>query len=221
MPPLNVIEPSIVAFGDHWRQGIVGNADLRIAGDHPVHDPVGHSRHVQRICEGNRILQKSRFGDPGKAGHLASPIEDERPGRHFLVPHIVARDDDRHAGSYRAEPGFERPVAGDEGGLAHSDAGHVGNRVERSRGIGADDDAKSTRSQSRTLPAHRLGQNKVGATQIPMARISSGIVGRALPLDLMARSDMGDSDLNLGSVPPEWQRPAKAPAFLHHGREKS
>ena len=37
-----------------------------------------------------------------------------------------------------------------------------------------------------------------GAMQIPMARISSGIVRRVLPLDLMARSDMGDGDFNLG-----------------------
>ena len=148
MPPLNVIEPPIVAFGDDRCQGIVGNADLRIAGDHPAHHPVGHSRHVQRICEGNRILQESGFAHPGKAGHLTGSIEDERPGRHFLVPHVVARDDDGHAGSHRANPWFEWPVAGDEGCLAHRDAGHVGNRVERSRVIGADDDAKSTSSHS-------------------------------------------------------------------------
>ena len=158
MPPLNVIEPSIVAFGDHRCQGIVGNADLRIAGDHPVHDSVGHSGHVQRICEGNRILQKSRFGNPSEACHLASPIEYERPGRHFLVPHIVTRDDDRHSGSYRAEPGFERPVSGYEGDLAHSDAGHVGNRVKWPRGIRADDDAKSTSSQSRLSRFAGLGR---------------------------------------------------------------
>src|SRR4029077_2705411 len=36
-----------------------------------------------------------------------------------------------------------------------------------------------------------------GARQITMARISSGIVRRVLSLDLMARSDMGDGDLNL------------------------
>ena len=31
-----------------------------------------------------------------------------------------------------------------------------------------------------------------------MARISSEIVGQAMPLDFMARSDMGNGDLNMG-----------------------
>ena len=162
MPPLDVVESPIVAFGDHWCQGIVGNADLRIAGDHPAHDPVGHSRHVQRICEGDRILEEAGFADPGKPGHLAGAVENERPSRHFLVPHVVARDDDRHAGSYRAEPRLEWPIAGDEGGLAHGDTSHVGDRVERSRCVGADDYAKDTSSQSRFFWLTGLGRNERG-----------------------------------------------------------
>ena len=37
-----------------------------------------------------------------------------------------------------------------------------------------------------------------GATQIPMARISNGIVRQATLLGFMARSDMGNGDLNIG-----------------------
>jgi hypothetical protein len=64
------------------------------------------------------------------------------------VPHIVARDYDGHACPHRAKPWFERPFTGYEGCLAHRDAGHVGNCVERSRLIGADDDAKGASSYS-------------------------------------------------------------------------
>src|SRR5262249_23509716 len=77
MPPLNVIQSPIVTFGNDRCQGVVGNADLRIAGDHPTHDSIGHSRHVQRICESDRILEEARFADAGKTGHLAGSVEYE------------------------------------------------------------------------------------------------------------------------------------------------
>src|ERR1044071_945428 len=147
MPSLNVVESSIIAFGNHRRQGIVGNANLRIMRDHPVHDPIGHTWHIQWIGQGNRILEKTRFADPGKAGQFASPIEHERSGRYFLVPDILAGYDDCHTGSYRTKPRLKRSVSGDTSNLTHGNASDICDSVKRSRLIKADDDAKSTGSR--------------------------------------------------------------------------
>src|SRR5205085_888820 len=122
MPSLNVVETAIIAFSNHGRQSIVGNTDLGIARDHPIHHPVCHSRHVQGIGESDRILEEARFTDPSKPRHFASSIEDERPGRYFLVPDIVARDDDCHTSSYGTKPRLKWSFSGDTGGLAHGDA---------------------------------------------------------------------------------------------------
>src|SRR4249920_2573944 len=54
------------------------------------------------------------------------------------------------------------------------------------------------RNRNRDSPGSPAWAETNGAMQIPMARISSGIVMWVLPLDLMARSDMGDGDLNVG-----------------------
>src|SRR6266850_3589564 len=53
------------------------------------------------------------------------------------------------------------------------------------------------RDRNRDSPGSPAWAESNGATEIPMARISSGIVRGVLPLDLMARSDMGDGDLNV------------------------
>ena len=56
----------------------------------------------------------------------------------------------------------------------------------------------SARALSRGSSGSPAWAETNGARQITMTRISSGIVRRVLSLDLMARSDMGDGDLNLG-----------------------
>ena len=141
MAALNVVQPSIVAFSDDRRQRIVGNANLRITRDHPVHDPVGDSRHVQRIGEGDGIFEKTGFADPGKAGHLTGSIEHERTGRHFLMPDVISGDDHCHAGAYRTMARHERPIAGHKRGLSNFDPCNIGDGVLRSGRILPDDDS--------------------------------------------------------------------------------
>src|SRR4029077_5267999 len=56
----------------------------------------------------------------------------------------------------------------------------------------------SARARNRESSCSRAWTETHGATQIPLARISSRIVRRTFLLDLMTRSDMRHDDFNLG-----------------------
>ena len=115
MPALTVIEAAVVTFGHHGCERIVANSDVRVSGDHPVHHPVGHARDIEGAGQGDGVFQKPGFSHPGQAGHLAGAVQHERPGRHFLAPDILARNDHGDTGADRPFTGLQRALPADQG----------------------------------------------------------------------------------------------------------
>ena len=74
MTALDIVQPSIVTFGDDGCERIVFYSDRRILLDHPTYDAVGDARDIERIREGDRVFKKSGLRHPGEAGHFASTV---------------------------------------------------------------------------------------------------------------------------------------------------
>ena len=121
-PRLNVVEQSVIAFGDDRQRNVVASADRRVMLDYPADDTVGRASDVQRVGQHDRLLEVTGLIDPVRAGHLAVAVESEECGRHLAVPRVRIGKNGRRTGT--------NVTSFDFGHMRDADAGDVGDRIE-------------------------------------------------------------------------------------------
>src|SRR6185369_7227263 len=100
-----------------------------------------------RVRDPDRAGQVPGLADPLEAGQLAVAVEAMTAGVHGLRPDVaVVGDDDRHPRPDGSLADDEAAVAANDRGVPDSDAGHVGDRIRRTRPAAADDDPEIPRS---------------------------------------------------------------------------
>jgi hypothetical protein len=126
--------------------------------DHLGHQRVAHHPDAVRVGEGDGRGQHPRLADPLEPGHLAVAVEAVAAGEHRLV-HVgwSARDDHRDAGPDRPVADHQWTLAFDEGGVADTDAWHVGDGVVRA-GLTPSDHDPEVSSAHRTMLTARPGR---------------------------------------------------------------
>ncbi len=131
MAALDVVQATVITFGNDRGEGVVGDADSRVAAEHPADDAIGDPRHIERIGQGDGIFEKSRFGHPRQTSHFSGAIQDEGPGWDFLVPDILSWHDDRDAGSDWPLPWLKRSFSTPQGHLPDLHSRHISNGIQR------------------------------------------------------------------------------------------
>ena len=106
---------------------------------------VADHAHAVRVGDGDRGGEHAGLPDPVQAGDLAVAVQPVAPGEQRAVLDPVVGNHDRDAGSDRSRPHPERAVPRDQRGVAHPDASHIGDRVQRARRVPADPDAQLAR----------------------------------------------------------------------------
>src|SRR5260370_9707181 len=119
----------------------------------PLNDRVAHHADAVRIGDHHWAFEKTGFFDPGCAGPFAVAIERPRSLNSGIHHGIYAtRENGRDASSDRALANITFAFAGDERGVTHSDAGNVGDGVQRAgRAIKRDAEIAGARLLGRFL----------------------------------------------------------------------
>jgi len=130
---LDIAEPAIVGLGDDWQMKGLGSAIANRNG----RDGVPDDSNLISVGDPDRRAEQALLREPRKAGHLAVAIEREGPREDVVGPDVLSARPD---GS-DPRPGNPWPVL-DDGRVAHFDARHVGNGVERSGRQGPDFEAE-------------------------------------------------------------------------------
>jgi hypothetical protein len=119
---LDVAEPAVIGLGDHRQMEGLGSAVAHRKGRNGVADDAD----LVGVGDPDRRAEQALLREPRKAGHLAVAVERERPGEHVVGPNFRSTRPD--GGDPRA--GNPRTIL-DDRRVAHFDARHVGNGVER------------------------------------------------------------------------------------------
>ena len=180
--PADVVEPAVPGLGDGGEAEVAACLVLpeRRAGvDLAAAECVAHDAQAVRVRQRDRRGEQAALADPLETGEVAAAVERVAAGEQRLHGDLaLVRDDRRDAGAHRPLPHHQRPgVALDERHAADGDAGHVGDRVQRSRRAEAELDAEvasahqasSARSLRRALSAHHSTAPATTATATTIA----------------------------------------------------
>ena len=120
----NVVQRPVVRLADERVHG----PHLLIAplGDRPGDDRLHGRADGERVRQHDRRLDRAELLHLRRSGKLPEGVPDEDRARHFLLKQVAAVREDR--GDARADV-----VALDDRRVPDADAGHVGDRVQRTR----------------------------------------------------------------------------------------
>ena len=156
---VDIVKRTVPGLGDDWNRPEVAGGVRPPLANAPLDRRLMDRADAVGVGQHDRAFQLSAFLEPGRAGHLTAAIEGE-PGAedraHEGLP--PPRQDRGHAG-----PGCAAIVEVlDHGRVADSDAGNVGDRVERPR-IAIEGDAEVT--GSRRLASRRNAGDQKGCDE--------------------------------------------------------
>ena len=118
--PGDVVQEPVPGLGDH-RERPGAKTEVRLGpGDRRLVDRAD----AVGVRDEHRPLQDPPVADPGRAGHLAVPVEGEPVGEHPDPAHPAARQ-------HRGDPGPDRPLLPQDRGVSHLQPGNVGDGVQR------------------------------------------------------------------------------------------
>jgi hypothetical protein len=84
-----------------------------------------------RVGDQHRAFKKAGLFHPGSAGHFAVAVESEPAGEDRVGGSLAAGEDGGDAGAHRPCTDAQLSFTFDDGAVAHFDAGHIGDGVER------------------------------------------------------------------------------------------
>ena len=97
--------------------------------DSPGNDGVSDHAYAVGVGDHDWAIEKAGFFEPCGARHFSISVE-RKPGAEHLIEGILAtREDGGDSGAYRAFSDFEFATAGDERGVSHFNALHVGDGI--------------------------------------------------------------------------------------------
>ena len=130
---IDVVQPAIPGFGDHWQRPIEPRRVRRGVRDAPLDHCVAHHAHAVGVGNHHRALEKSRFFDPGSSRHLAVAVLRKPRGEHWIGNGVMtARQHRRHPSAHRAMANLQFAGSRNQCRVADSDTGHVRNGIEGS-----------------------------------------------------------------------------------------
>ena len=133
----------------------IGEDELPALGELPLERGVADDADAVGAGEEDRAFEEPRLLDPVDPGHVAVAVLVEGGG-HDEVPVALGPGQDRgDAGANRALAGNELALALHDGGVAHRHAGHVGDGVAGSGGVG---EGNAEIAGARAAPTMRTGQ---------------------------------------------------------------
>ena len=125
---------------------------------------VAHHPDAVGVGDRDRRGEQARLADPLQAGQLPVAVQPVAAGERRLGVRVVrGGEQHRHPGAHGVAP--------DQGGVAHPDPGHVGDRVVRPWPAGADGDAQVPCPHGPSIPgrggapATRPGTDWMGTTE--------------------------------------------------------
>ena len=130
MEAVDVVEAAVVGLGHDRQPPRLQRVLQRVL---PLDDRVAHHAHAVGVGDRYRSFEQPAFLHPGRPRHLPVAVQREPGGKDRIGVGLTARVHHGDARAHRALPHDELAAAGDERGVAHFDAGHVGDRVERPR----------------------------------------------------------------------------------------
>jgi hypothetical protein len=132
---VDIVDALIVAFGDDRERNVVIDADARVLRDEPIDHTVVDAPDVERIGQRDRDLEKPRFVDPMRPGHLAVAVEGVGRGGDAFAPGIVVGQYHRDPRAHRTRARHERARSTDDfRDLPDEDARDIRDRIERTGG---------------------------------------------------------------------------------------
>ena len=137
---VDIVETSVVGLRNDRERP----QEVRVSLPHPIDDRIPHDTHAVRVGDQDRALQDPGVLDPGRARHLAVPVQTE-PGSERRVTGITAsRQDCRYTCAHRTLAYHKRPLPANDRAVADLHTRDIRDRVVRP-GSARQRDAESPR----------------------------------------------------------------------------